>query len=81
MHLKGNKGHNSKWMYFYGDERLGLIGIALVYFGDVNEREDLKPGMGTFQNNIYRFMKLNGILCIHKKSMEFYLCLWSSIFV
>ena len=34
-----------------------------------------------FQSNIYYFMSIKGYIVSIEKSVEFYLCLWSSIFV
>ena len=60
----------------------------MAYCVAVTERENPKSRENMFQSNIYYFMsieeyiasieKIDGVLSL---SMEFYLCLWSSIFV
>ena len=75
-------------MHVYEKIWLWLIGFALVYCVGVNERENPKSREKMFQSNIYYFMGIKGyivfieeIYAVISLSMEFYLCLWNSIFV
>ena len=75
-------------MHFYEKNWLGLIGFGLVYCVGVNEREDQSSRGKMFQSNIYHSMGIKGYIVsvqeiygVPSLSMEFYLCLWSSIFV
>ena len=76
------------WCIFSWKKWLWLIGFALVYCVGVNERENPKSRMKMFQSNIYYFtsikvyiVSIEEIYGVLSLSMEFYLCLWNSIFV
>ena len=65
-----------------------VIGFGLVYCVGVNERENPKSRMKMLQSNIHYsttikvyIVSIEEIYGVLSLSMEFHLCLWSSIFV
>ena len=81
MHFQSKKWQISKLMICYGKIWLWLIGFALVYCVGVNERENHKSRDKMFQSKIHYLMSMKEYIVSIEKSMEFYLRLWSSIFV